>query len=93
VRNSFFVDVRTAKERAILPLGFSGKLEVSLSDLFKEENLSKIPTDKTIVVVCASGTRAVAASISLREIGFTKSYILTKGVAKLAELLSPATAP
>jgi rhodanese-related sulfurtransferase len=91
--NFFFVDIRTKAEREILPLGFPNKLEVSFSDLFKEENLNKLPTNTTVVVVCESGVRAIAASFSLREIGFKNSYVMTHGVAKLAELLSPSTAP
>jgi rhodanese-related sulfurtransferase len=38
-----------------------GTLVIPINELFTEANLALIPTDKTVVVLCLSGTRATAA--------------------------------
>jgi rhodanese-related sulfurtransferase len=43
---------------------------IPVSELFTDDNLARIPTDRTVIVICKSGTRATAAGIALRHIGF-----------------------
>jgi rhodanese-related sulfurtransferase len=50
-----------------------------VNELFKSDNLDKIPTDKPVVIVCKSGARATAVGTALRHIGFDNVYILKGG--------------
>lgn len=63
----FLLDVRTPKEFA--EEFIEGATLIPLQTL--ENNLAKIPHDKTIVVYCHSGMRSVAASRLLAEHGYT----------------------
>ncbi|MCK5686441.1 rhodanese-like domain-containing protein [bacterium] len=56
---------------------------------FTKQNLSKIPKDKKIIVICAYGGRSVAISISLRHIGFKNIYMLKGGIVELAKYMNP----
>ena len=42
-----------------------------------------LPTDKPIVVMCHSGTRATAAATALRQIGFDETYVVKGGFTRL----------
>ena len=64
-----------------------GSLAIPASELFKVENLDRLPEDKRIVVVCKSGTRAAAVGTALRHVGFGNVYILKGGFMKLASYL------
>jgi len=63
-----------------------------VDDFFTEANLSRIPTDRTVVVVCMSGTRATAAGTALRHIGFENVFVLKGGFKALAGYLDPKEA-
>lgn len=56
-----------------------------MHELFKEENLNKLPKDKKIVVVCHTGDRAAAVVTALRAIGFEKAFQFRGGLAELAK--------
>jgi rhodanese-related sulfurtransferase len=73
------VDIRTPGETRFFTGNLPGHLVIPLSQLFKPDQLAKLPTDKPIVVMCKSGTRATAAVTALRYIGFTESYVLKGG--------------
>jgi rhodanese-related sulfurtransferase len=73
------VDVRTPGETKFFTGNLPGHLVIPLSELFKHEQLAKLPTDKPIVVMCKSGTRATAAATALRQIGFKDTYVLKGG--------------
>ena len=73
------VDVRTPGETQFFTGNLPGHLVIPLSELFKHDQLAKLPTDKPIVVMCKSGTRATAAVTALRNIGFSESYVLKGG--------------
>ncbi len=73
------VDIRTPGETQFLTGNLPGHLVIPLNDLFKSEQLAKLPTDKPIVVMCHSGTRATAAATALRQIGFDETYVLKGG--------------
>ena len=73
------VDVRTPGETQFFTSNLPGHLVIPLAELFKPEQLAKLPTDKPIVVMCKSGTRATAAATALRRIGFSETYVLKGG--------------
>ncbi len=83
------LDVRTQAEVGVIGVNVPGSLAIPISELFKPENLARLPTDKKIVVVCKKGFRASIAAMSLRQIGFKDVYILKGGIDAVAAALSP----
>ena len=81
------VDVRTPGETRFFTSNLPGHLVIPLAELFKPEQLAKLPTDKPIVVMCKSGTRATAATTALRRIGFSETYVLKGGFKGLVTYL------
>lgn len=86
------LDVRTKQEQSIIGLTYKTSLNLPMNEVFKPENLAKIPTDKKVIVTCQSGVRCTVIAMSLREIGFENVYAMKKGLAALMEYLSPKTA-
>jgi rhodanese-related sulfurtransferase len=89
----FLLDVRTDGENDVLSLSGKNSLHVPINVLFKKENLDKLSTDKPIVVVCHSGTRATLAGIGLKRLGFKKVHVLKGGMVALAQANNPKNAP
>jgi len=87
------LDVRTDGEASVIALSGDNALHMPISELFKKENLDKLPTDKPIMVVCHSGTRATLAAIGLKRIGFKKVHVVKGGLIALAEANNPKNAP
>jgi rhodanese-related sulfurtransferase len=79
-----FLDIRTPEEMSITGITWKDTLRIPMHELFKEENLKKLPKDKKIIVVCHTGTRAAAAALALRAVGFMNAYIYKGGIAELA---------
>lgn len=65
---------------------------IPVSELFTRASLAQIPTDKTVVILCLSGTRASATGTALRHIGFENVYILKGGFKALTGYLGPKEA-
>ena len=86
------LDVRTPAEVGFYGMTMSGALAMPINELFKLENLELIPTDKMVLVICKSGTRATAAGTALRYLGFDNVYVLKGGLGALAGYLNPKTA-
>ena len=86
------LDVRTPAETGIYSATLPGTLVIPVNELFTEANLARIPTDKTVVVLCMSGTRATAAGTALRHIGFDNVYVLKGGFKALAGYMGPKEA-
>ena len=86
------LDVRTPAETGVYGVTLSGALMIPISELFTPANLARIPTDKTVIVLCLSGTRATAAGTALRHIGFENVYILKGGYKALVAYMSPKEA-
>lgn len=78
------LDVRTPQEMSIVGVTFKQKLEIPMNELFKPENLAKLPKDRKIVVLCHTGDRAAAVTVALRAIGFHEAYQFKGGIAELA---------
>lgn len=87
------LDVRTDGEASIISISASNAIHIPISELFKKENLNKLPKDEPIVIVCHSGTRATLAAIGLKQIGFKKSHVLKGGLIALATANNPKNAP
>jgi len=85
------IDIRTPAEASVVGLTFKNSMHIPMNEIFKEENLKKIPTDKPVVLVCHSGARALATTVALRSIGFNNVYALKGGIVKLANYLTPKT--
>ncbi len=86
------LDVRTPAEMAVFTSILPGSLMIPMNELFTQANLSRIPTNKTVVVLCKSGTRATAAGTALRHIGFDNVYVLKGGFKALITYMGPKEA-
>ena len=86
------LDVRTPAESGVYSVTLPGTLAIPIDELFTEASLARIPTDKTVVVMCLSGTRATAAGTALRHIGFENVYVLKGGFKALTAYLGPKEA-
>lgn len=87
-----FLDVRTPAELKILAIGNSNTLTMQMSEVFKPENLAKIPTDKKVVAVCQKGLRSVMITAALRDIGFNNVQALKGGLVELIGYLDAKAA-
>lgn len=85
------LDVRTPAEAGIFTMSLPNSLAIPVNELFNTENLDRLPTDKPVVVVCKSGTRAAAVGTALRHIGFGNVLILKGGLKALTAYLDPKT--
>jgi len=86
------VDIRTPAETGVYSATLPGSLLIPINELFTKAKLAQIPTDKTVVILCLSGTRATAAGTALRHIGFENVYILKGGFKALTGYLGPKEA-
>ncbi len=86
------LDVRTPKELGVFAMTMPGSMRIPVDQLFEKENLDRLPTDRPIVVVCKSGTRATAVATALRHTGFDNTYILKGGISGLSNYLGPKEA-
>jgi len=86
------IDIRTSAESGFCGVAMPDALAIPINELFKAENLERIPTDKVVLIVCKSGTRATAAATALRHIGFDNVYVLKGGLGALTGYINPKTA-
>ena len=86
------LDIRTPAETGVYSVTLPGSLRIPMNELFTEPGLAQIPTDKTVVVLCMSGTRAAVAGTALRHVGFDNVYILKGGFKALAAYMGPKEA-
>ncbi len=87
------LDIRTPEETAIAGITYKNSLRIPLNELFKEENLNRLPEDGKIVIVCHSGFRGGAAAAILRLIGIQNVVVLEGGLIEFVRALTPLTAP
>jgi len=76
-----WVDVREPGEQQDKPLNIPGAISLPLDRIRSE--LSKVPTDKKIVLLCQRGGRAYQAAIFLQDAGFENVVVLGGGKAML----------
>jgi len=86
------INVGTLNESGVLGITLPGSLSIPVNKIFLKENLDRIPQDKTVVIVCKSGTRATAVGTALRHVGFKNVYTLKGGIMALSKYLSAKTA-
>lgn len=86
------LDVRTPAETGVFTATLPGTLVIPINEVFNKSNLERIPTDKTVVVLCKSGTRATAVGTALRHIGFSNAFILKGGFKGLIGYMGPKEA-
>lgn len=86
------LDVRTRQEQSIIGLTYRNSLSLPMNEVFKPENLARLPTDKKIIVTCQSGVRCTVIALSLREVGFDNVFAMKGGLAALMTYLEPKTA-
>ena len=78
------LDVRTLEETKMLGMTLPDSIAIPLDQLFKHENLSKVPADKPVMLICKSGARAIVAGTALRSLGFENVHVLKGGLEALA---------
>jgi rhodanese-related sulfurtransferase len=86
------IDVRTPTEFGIFTMALPGSMVIPANEIFKPENLSRLPKDKQMLIVCKAGTRASAVGTALRHIGFDNVSILKGGYISLNKYLDPKSA-
>lgn len=88
-QNVFLLDVRDSDEFSDFKI--PGSVNISLSDLFKFENISSIPRDKEIITICPHGNMAMVATFALARNGI-KSHVLEGGLAGWSQVLNTVKA-
>lgn len=85
-KNEDFVvlDIRTQQEMEVVGINLKNTLRIPMHELFNEANLKKLPKDKKLVVICHTGTRAAAATMALRAVGFTNAFMFKGGIIELS---------
>jgi len=86
------IDVRTPAETDVFTATLPDTLVIPVNELFSEANLARIPVDRTVVVLCKLGARAILAGTAFRHIGFENVYILKGGFNALIGYLGPMEA-
>ena len=91
--NYLLLDVRTKGEASVVSISDKNSVHIELMHLFEKKNLDTLPTDKPIIIVCHSGSRATMAAITLKQIGFKNVHILKGGLVALSEADTTKNAP
>ncbi len=86
------LDVRTPEETGLFTMAMPNSLAIPVNQLFKPENLARLPQDKPIMIVCKSGARATAVGTALRHTGFNNVFILKGGIEALSSYYGPQQA-
>ncbi len=84
----FVLDIRTPAETGMYGLTLPRSTAIPMNEVFKPENLARIPTDQKVVIVCKAGHRAMSIATALRHVGFKNVYVLKHGISDLARYLS-----
>lgn len=82
----FLLDVRRAEDHAQMHI--PGTVNIFWLDLLKDDNLSKLPRDQEIVIICYVGHTASQVLVLLRLLGF-KASILKFGMGIPPDPLHP----
>ncbi len=88
----FVVDIRTPGETDIYGINLTSSIVLPMNEVFKPENLAKIPKTGKVVIVCKAGHRSMAVATGLRHIGFKNVFVLKQGISDVANYLSPKNA-
>lgn len=88
-KDVLFVDVRSKEEVKALAYDVKNSINIPLDEL--AQNLSKLPKNKQLVLVCKSGVRSSEAYDLLKKKGYTDIAAMTGGIDKWAALKYPVT--
>ena len=83
--NVYLLDVRDPGEFS--DFNIPGSVNIPLIDLFKPENISKIPKGKEIITICPHGNMATIATFALARNSMI-SHILEDGLAGWSQVLN-----
>ncbi len=86
------LDVRTRAEQQLIGLTYKHTLSMPMNEVFRPENLAKIPTDKKVVITCQTGLRCTIITLGLRNIGFDNVYSAKGGLTAMMQYISAKTA-
>jgi len=87
------LDIRTDGETSVVALGDNGTRHVPVEHLFEKAHLDALPSDRPIVIVCYSGSRATMAAMGLKMIGIKNVQVLKGGIVALATADTTKNAP
>ena len=87
--NLFLLDVRDRDEFSEFKI--PGSINIPLTEVFKQENISKIPKDKDIITICPHGNRAMVATFALARNNIN-AHVLEGGLAGWSQVLNPVKA-
>jgi len=87
------LDIRTDGEAGVVALSSPAALHIPLERLFAKASLDRLPSDRPIMIVCHSGSRATMAAVSLKMIGIKNVQVIRGGIVALANADSPKNAP
>lgn len=86
------LDLRTEGEASVITLG-SNALHIPVEYLFEKASLDKLPSDRPIILVCYSGSRATMAAMGLKMSGIKNVQVLKGGIVALATANTTKNAP
>ena len=87
------LDVRTDGEAGVVALSAPAAVHIPIEHLFEKASLDRLPSDRPIMIVCHSGTRAVMAAVSLKMVGIKNVQVVKGGIVALANADSTKNAP
>ena len=87
------LDARTPAEMEIIGIKLPNTLEIPMNDVFREENLNKLPTDEKLILLCHSGSRVTLMAAGLLMLGFNNIVILKGGIKAFANEVGSGTVP
>ena len=87
------LDARTPAETEIIGMKLPNTLEIPMNEVFKEENLKRLPTDQKLILLCHSGSRVTMMAAGLLMLGFNNIVILKGGIKAVAVAVGTGTVP
>ena len=86
------IDVRTRKEQAMIGLTYEHTLHLPMNEIFRKENLERIPTDKQVILTCKAGLRCTIIALALHHVGFDNVFAMKGGITEMNKYLNAKTA-
>ena len=87
------LDARTPAEMEIIGIKLPNTLEIPMNEVFKDENLKRLPTDEKLILLCHSGSRVTMMAAGLLMLGFNNIVILKGGIKAFAVAVGSGTVP
>lgn len=85
------LDVRTPDDARMVAM--PGAIHIPMDQLFRKENLGRLPTDGKILVACHSTNRAAGSTALLNAIGFRNAVNVNGGLIALTSATTPKSVP